>query len=92
MHCEVKLKLRSHNTCDCLIEVVTKAGLTVILTLSLLFSLRKGFSNLNMASIYQGWFIKCIAPNLAGKQSCQKSQKYLLTDLIHGLIQGVYGI
>jgi len=29
MHCEVKLKLRSHNTSYCLIEVVTKAGLTV---------------------------------------------------------------
>jgi len=29
MHCEGKLKLRSHNTSYCLIEVVTKAGLTV---------------------------------------------------------------
>jgi len=29
MHCEVKLKLRSHYTSHCLIEVVTKAGLTV---------------------------------------------------------------
>ena len=29
MDCEVKLKLRSHNTSYCLIEVVTKAGLTV---------------------------------------------------------------
>jgi hypothetical protein len=30
MHCEGKIKLRSHNTstCNCLIEVVTKAGLT----------------------------------------------------------------
>jgi hypothetical protein len=30
MHCEGKLKLRSHNTNYCLIEVVTDAGLTVI--------------------------------------------------------------
>jgi len=30
MHCEEKLKLRSHNNASyCLIEVVTKAGLTV---------------------------------------------------------------
>ena len=29
MHCEWKWKLRSHNTSYCLIEVVTKAGLTV---------------------------------------------------------------
>jgi hypothetical protein len=29
MHCEGKLKLRSHNTSYCLIEVVTKAGLNV---------------------------------------------------------------
>jgi len=29
MHYEEKLKLRSHNTSYCLIEVVTKAGLTV---------------------------------------------------------------
>jgi hypothetical protein len=29
MHCEGKLKLRSHNTSYCLIEVVTKAGWTV---------------------------------------------------------------
>jgi hypothetical protein len=29
MHCEGKLKLRSHNISYCLIEVVTKAGLTV---------------------------------------------------------------
>jgi hypothetical protein len=29
MHCEGKYKLRSHNTSYCLIEVVTKAGLTV---------------------------------------------------------------
>jgi hypothetical protein len=29
MHCEGKLKLKSHNTSYCLIEVVTKAGLTV---------------------------------------------------------------
>ena len=28
MHCEGKLKLGSHNTMSCLIEVVTKAGLT----------------------------------------------------------------
>ena len=29
MHCEGKLKFRSYNTsCVCLIEVVTKAGLT----------------------------------------------------------------
>jgi hypothetical protein len=28
MHCEGKKKLRSHNTSYCLIEVVTKAGLT----------------------------------------------------------------
>jgi hypothetical protein len=32
MHCEEKLKLRSHNTSYCLIEVVTKAGLSVLLT------------------------------------------------------------
>jgi len=31
MQCEGKLKLRSHNTSYCLIEVVTKAGLTVLL-------------------------------------------------------------
>jgi hypothetical protein len=29
MHCEGKLKLRSHHTSYCLIEVVTKTGLTV---------------------------------------------------------------
>ena len=29
MHCERKLKLRSHDTSYCLIEVVTKAGLSV---------------------------------------------------------------
>ena len=29
MHCEGKVKSRSHNTSYCLIEVVTKAGLTV---------------------------------------------------------------
>jgi hypothetical protein len=29
MHCEGKLNLKSHNTSYCLIEVVTKAGLTV---------------------------------------------------------------
>jgi hypothetical protein len=29
MHCAGKLKLRPHNTSYCLIEVVTKAGLTV---------------------------------------------------------------
>ena len=29
MHCEGKLKLSSHNTSYCLIEVATKAGLTV---------------------------------------------------------------
>jgi hypothetical protein len=29
MHCEGKLKLRSHNTSYCLIGVVTKAGSTV---------------------------------------------------------------
>ena len=31
MHCEGKLELRSHNTGYFLIEVVTKAGLTVII-------------------------------------------------------------
>jgi len=30
MHCEGKLKSRLHNTSYCLIEVVTKAGLTVL--------------------------------------------------------------
>ena len=30
MHCEGKLNLKSHNTSYCLIEVVTKAGLTVV--------------------------------------------------------------
>ena len=30
MHCKGNLKLRSHNTSYCLIEVVTKAGLTVV--------------------------------------------------------------
>ena len=30
MHCEGKLKLRLHNTSYCSIEVVTKAGLTVV--------------------------------------------------------------
>jgi len=29
MHCEGKAKVRSHDTSYCLIEVVTKAGLTV---------------------------------------------------------------
>jgi len=29
MHCEGKLKLKSHNASYCLIEVVTNAGLTV---------------------------------------------------------------
>jgi hypothetical protein len=29
MHCKEKFKLSSHNTSDCLIEVDTKAGLTV---------------------------------------------------------------
>jgi hypothetical protein len=29
MHCEGKLKWMSHNTSYCLLEVVTKAGLTV---------------------------------------------------------------
>ena len=29
MHCEEKIKLRLHNTGYCLVEVVTKAGLTV---------------------------------------------------------------
>ena len=31
MHCEGKIKLRSHNTSCCLTEVVTKASLTVTL-------------------------------------------------------------
>jgi len=31
MYCEGKLELRSHNTRCCLIEVVTKAGFTVLL-------------------------------------------------------------
>jgi len=31
MHCEGQLKSRSHNTSYCLIEVVTKAVLTVII-------------------------------------------------------------
>ena len=31
MHCNVNLKLRSPNTSYCLIEVVTKAGLTVVI-------------------------------------------------------------
>ena len=30
MHCEGKLKLRSHNTSYCFIEVITLAGLTVV--------------------------------------------------------------
>jgi hypothetical protein len=30
MHCEEKLKWRSHDTSYCLIELVTKTGLTVI--------------------------------------------------------------
>jgi hypothetical protein len=38
MHCKRNLKLRSRNTRYCLIEVVTKAGLTVI---------RKKTNNLN---------------------------------------------
>jgi hypothetical protein len=29
MYCEGKLKLKSHNTSYCLIEVVTKEGLTI---------------------------------------------------------------
>jgi hypothetical protein len=33
MHCEGKLKLRSHIASYCLIEVATKAGLTVLLNL-----------------------------------------------------------
>ena len=32
MHCEEKLNLRSHNTSDYLIKVVTKAGLTVLVS------------------------------------------------------------
>jgi hypothetical protein len=34
MHCDGKLKLRSHTTSYCLIEVVTKAGLTVVANLT----------------------------------------------------------
>ena len=34
MHCEGKSKLRSHYTSYCLIDVVTKAGLTVFYYLS----------------------------------------------------------
>jgi hypothetical protein len=30
LHCEGKLKLRSHNTSYCFIEVATKAGLIVL--------------------------------------------------------------
>jgi hypothetical protein len=33
MHCKGKLKFKSHNTSYCLIEVVTKAALTVVLFL-----------------------------------------------------------
>jgi len=29
MHCKKEIKLRSHNASYCLIEVVTKAGLTI---------------------------------------------------------------
>ena len=36
MHCEGILKLRSRNTSCCLIEVVTKAGLTVLDTKKLI--------------------------------------------------------
>jgi len=35
MHCEGRLELRSHNTGYCLIEVVTKAGLTVVVYLKI---------------------------------------------------------
>jgi hypothetical protein len=34
MYCEGKLKLRSHNTSNCLIEGVTKAGLTIYYDMS----------------------------------------------------------
>ena len=37
MHCEGKLRLRSYNTRYCLIEVVTKAGLTVVFIFTLFF-------------------------------------------------------
>jgi len=30
MHCDAKIKLRSHNTSYCLIEVVIKAGFSVL--------------------------------------------------------------
>jgi len=36
MQCEGKLKLRSHNTSYCLIEVVTKAGLTLYIYINVL--------------------------------------------------------
>jgi hypothetical protein len=36
MQCEGKLKLRSHTTSYCLIEVVTKAGFTVLDTKKLI--------------------------------------------------------
>ena len=37
MHCQWKLKLRSRNTCYCLIEVVTRADLAVQVYLILNF-------------------------------------------------------
>jgi len=49
MQCEGKLKLRSHNTSYCLIEVVTKAGLTV-----------DGF----MSQISEKWQPPCLSGNL----------------------------
>jgi len=36
MHCEGKLRLRSYNTSYCLIEVISKAGLTVDQNLSII--------------------------------------------------------
>lgn len=38
-------------------------------TFCLVFSFRKGFITLKMASMYQGWFTKWMAVNRAGKQS-----------------------
>jgi hypothetical protein len=64
MHCEGKFKLRSHNTSYCLIEVVTKAGLTVYPSIAtfLLY-----ICNRNIADILTAHFM------LNNKQSINQS-------------------
>jgi hypothetical protein len=54
MHCEGKLKLRSHIASYCLIEVATKAGLTVLL---------------NQTHIHKEWIAKDLDIYLHGTQT-----------------------